>query len=135
MNTRTRAFSSTPEAASEASRFIQEAAEALELPEPFREQLLLAVGEAVSNAARHGNAFDPEKRVTVMCCSESEEIRLCVEDEGEGVPSERLDQAALPADPLETSGRGLFIMKTLADRIWLEEQGRRLCMTWRLDGV
>lgn len=130
MNVRTRSFASTPDAAVEASAFVLEAADALGLSEDLAQQLLLVVGEAVANAAHHGNALDPNRQVVVECAVEGSEVRLCVEDEGEGIPDGRLDHAALPDDMMQTRGRGLFIMKTIADRIWTEADGRRLCMTF-----
>jgi serine/threonine-protein kinase RsbW len=132
MDQRTRRFPSTLDATAEASSFVMETAEAFGIGDEVQQALLLAVGEAVANAAKHGNQLDPAKKVTVECTKREGHFYLCVEDSGEGVPAERLEHAALPEDPLQTSGRGLFIMKSLADRIWLEESGRRLCLMWHL---
>lgn len=130
MSSRSRSFASTPDAAIEASAFVLEAADAFGLSEDLAQQLLLVVGEAVANAAHHGNRLDPSKEVVVECSTEGNEVRLCVEDEGEGLSDERLEHAALPDDLMQTRGRGLFIMKTLADRVWTEEGGRRLCLAF-----
>lgn len=128
-------FASTRDAAAEASTFVMESAEAMGVKESVREALLLVIGEAVANAAHHGNGLDPSKEVVVACERRGEELYLCVEDVGAGIPSDRLEHASLPDDPLQTSGRGLFIMKSLSERIWLESSGRRLCMMWHLDGA
>ncbi len=136
MDVRTQAFPSTRDAAAEASSFVMDTAEHFGLSDAIKEALLLVVGEAVANAAGHGNGLDPDKRVVVECHVDGGEVRLCVEDEGAGVPADRLEHAKLPDDPFDTSGRGLFIMKSLADRVWLESSGRRLCMMWhRADGT
>lgn len=132
MDRLSRTFPSTRDAAADASAFVMEAAEALGVEESVQEALLLVVGEAVANAAFHGNQLDPEKEVVVECVKSDGELRLCVEDVGPGIPEERLADASLPDDPLQTSGRGLFIMKSLSERIWLEASGRRLCMLWHL---
>ncbi len=130
MNSQTRTFPSTRDAVTDASTFVLDAAETLGLSDEVREAMLLVVGEAVANAAGHGNGYDASKDVTVVCAVEGGEARLCVEDEGEGLPPERLDGATLPDDPFQTSGRGMFIMTTVADRVWLEADGRRLCLAW-----
>lgn len=130
MTSQTQTFPSTRDAATEASTFVLGAAEALGLSDEVREMMVLVVGEAVANAAGHGNGYDPEKAVTVACSVEDGEARLCVEDEGEGIPDDRLNGAALPDDPFATSGRGMFIMTTVAERVWLESGGRRLCLAW-----
>lgn len=132
MDQRTRTFPSTPDATAEASSFVMETAEAFGVSEDVQQALLLATGEAVANAAKHGNQLNPAESVTVECTKRDSNFYLRVEDSGEGVPLERLEHAALPDDPLQTSGRGLFIMKSLADRVWLEKSGRCLCLMWQL---
>lgn len=131
MDVRVQVFPSTRDAAADASAFVMDTADQFGLPDSIKEALLLVVGEAVANAAGHGNGLDPSKQVVVECAVGDGEVRLCVEDEGAGVPVERLEHARLPDDPFDTSGRGLYIMKSLADRVWLEASGRRLCMLWR----
>lgn len=130
MDVRVQVYPSTRDAASDASAFVMEAADAFGVPDSIKESLLLVVGEAVANAAGHGNGLDPDKLVTVKCTADDEQVCLYIEDEGSGIPEERLSNAQLPADPFDTSGRGLYIMKALADRVWLESSGRRLCMMW-----
>ena len=131
MGSLTRTFPSTLDAAVDASAFVLEAAEAYGLSEDITQQMLLVIGEAVANAAGHGNEFDPEKEVVVEVGVQEAEVRLCVQDQGGGIPQDRLEHATLPDDLLQTSGRGLYIMKSLTDRIWIEGEGRRLCMMWR----
>ncbi len=131
MDTRTQTFPSTLDAASEASAFVLDAAGTLGLSEEITQHILLVIGEAVANAAGHGNEFDPEKQVVVECTVDGDEVRVCIQDEGAGISPDRLEHAALPDDLMQTSGRGLFIMKSLADRIWVEDEGRRLCMAWQ----
>lgn len=130
MSVRTRTFASTPEAATEASAFVAASAAELGVPDRLLDPLLLVVGEAVSNAARHGNAHDPTKRVVVGLGWEGGRATFFVEDEGSGLDEARLASADLPTDAFATSGRGLFIIRTLADDVWLEEAGRRLCVAW-----
>lgn len=130
MISRTHTFPSSLDSVASASSFILNVAQEFEVSEELTQHMLLVIGEAVANAAGHGNEFDPDKRVTVTCLQDGDEVQICVEDEGPGIPAERLEHAALPDDLMQTSGRGLFIMKSLADRIWIEGGGRRLCMVW-----
>ena len=131
MDVRKQVFPSTRDAATEASAFVMEAADDFGLSDSIKEALLLVIGEAVPNAAGHGNGLDPSKNVVVECKIDDHEVLLCVEDEGRGIPEDRLQNARLPDDPFDTSGRGLFIMKSLAENIWTEASGRRLCLSWR----
>ncbi len=132
MDRRVCILASTPAAATEASVFVERAAGELGLGDDVRERMLMVIGEAVDNAAGHGNGFDPTKRVTLVCERDAAEVRLRIEDEGQGLPEGGLDGAELPDDPMDTSGRGLFIITAMADRTWLEANGRRLCLAWAL---
>lgn len=133
MERRSKTFPSTPDATVDASAFVLEAAREFGVADDIQESMLIVTGEAVANAADHGNALDAGQLVLVECLRRDSELHLYVEDSGPGVPADRLEHAALPEDPLQTSGRGLYIMKSLADRIWLEDGGRRLCMMWHLE--
>jgi serine/threonine-protein kinase RsbW len=127
---RTRILSSTPEAATEASELLLEVAEEWNLPEALFERILLVVSEAVANAAEHGNELDPSKNVRLTYELANGEVTVSVEHEGPGMDPERLQNASLPDDPLDTGGRGLYIIRELAERVWLEEEGRRMCLGW-----
>ena len=81
----------------------------------------IAVREAAVNAMKHGNAGDRRKRVHIEFGVRHDDGQPCVHvrvrDEGGG-----FDPACLP-DPLAsenmcvTSGRGLFLMRKLMDRV------------------
>ena len=75
---------------------------------------VLAVSEAVGNAVEHGPAGGA---LRLRCVSDPDVLRLEVVDGGRGPRPARLDAAALPADPLASGGRGLYIMKTVADEV------------------
>ena len=75
---------------------------------------VLAVSEAVGNAVEHG----PEgATVRVRCVPTRGTLDLEVEDGGDGPSPDSVEGAALPADPIAEGGRGLYIMKTLADTV------------------
>ena len=79
---------------------------------------VLAVSEAVGNAVEHGPDGHP---VRVRCSSSPGVLELEVDDGGAGPPRSSLETAALPADPLAEGGRGLYIMKTVADEVGVED--------------
>jgi len=57
-------------------------------------------------------------------------LSACVGDGGPGPSAQRVAAAELPADPLATSGRGLFILQRLADDVRVDAEGG-LCLTIR----
>ena len=117
---------SRPESVAFAVRAAEEAAAAAGLSAPVTERFLLAASEAVANAVEHGNGDDPARKVRVGWAFEGEGVALWVEDEGEGVALERILAAELPADPYRTEGRGLYLIRMLADGVDVDRS--RLCL-------
>ncbi|MEO5800809.1 MAG: ATP-binding protein [Gemmatimonadales bacterium] len=92
-------------------------------------RLCTMVAEAVANAMVNGNRNDPARRVTVDIEFEHDRIIIAVSDEGEG-----FDPAAVP-DPTHdavldsTRGRGLFMIRSLADHVAFNDRGNTIWMT------
>lgn len=85
--------------------------------EDQRDNLSIAVTEAVGNAIVHGNKKDPNKKVEIIFEIQNDQIQISVVDEGSGF---NLEQLADPLDPdnvMKESGRGIFILKTLMDDV------------------
>jgi serine/threonine-protein kinase RsbW len=92
-------------------------AKTIHLSEDQRDNLSIAVTEAVGNAIVHGNKKDPNKNVEIVFQIQEDQIRVSVTDEGPGF---ELDQLADPLDPenvMKESGRGIFILQTLMDDV------------------
>ncbi len=86
--------------------------------------------EALLNAWLHGNLRDPNKRITVKWHCGNDFI-LDVMDQGAGFDVERIPDPRLPENLTKSSGRGLYIMKRLADEIVWKNGGRRLIAFFR----
>ena len=122
---------SSADALPDAVSFVEAVCERLELDEGLAGRLALAAAEAVANAAEHGNAFAPDRAVLLTVTWDEATLTLAVEDEGDGLSPDALDHAALPDNPMDTGGRGLFLIKALADEAVLEAGGRRVVMRWQ----
>ena len=93
----------------------------------FRLRVLLA--EAISNSILFGARGDPSRRVRVEAALTDDTIRLEVTDDGPGFNPEEVPDPTLP-DGLDRSiGRGLFLIKSLADRVEFNDQGNTIWMT------
>ena len=83
--------------------------------------LAVAVREAVVNGIKHGNAGDNRKRVRVEYTIASGDSRpsvvVRVRDEGPGFTVESLADPLAPENVSETSGRGLFLIRTFMDDV------------------
>lgn len=79
--------------------------------------LAIAATEAVSNAIIHGNKQDVSKKVHVSFKLDDDELTISVADEGGGFNPEDCDDPTDPKNISKGSGRGLFILKTLMDKV------------------
>ena len=92
--------------------------------EDFYGNVLIAVTEAVNNAIEHGNAGSGDLLVTVAVGDSPEEFCFSVEDQGQGFDYDNLPDPTAPENILKENGRGIFLMRNLADDIVFEEGGR-----------
>jgi len=84
----------------------------------------IALNEAVSNAIKHGNKFDPSKKVR-LTVETKEERYLCftIKDEGDGFNPEAVPNPTNPDRIGEPNGRGVFLIHQLADRVTYSDNG------------
>lgn len=92
----------------------------------------VAVMQAVENAIVHGNDSDAEKQVSVTFGTCRGGIFAEVKDEGRGFDFSRFGQ--LPSGD-QTSGEGIFIMKSLADRMTFSDGGRVVHLEFEVSGI
>jgi len=93
----------------------------------------LALDEALSNAIRHGNQFDPRKSVDVLWTIDEVQAVITVRDQGPG-----FDPADLPDPTLECNlerphGRGVMLIRAYMTDVRFNERGNELTMTKRRD--
>ncbi len=84
----------------------------------------IVLNEAVSNAIKHGNKFNPSKKVRLKV-ETKEERYLCftIRDEGEGFDFTAVPDPTSPERIGEPNGRGVFLINKLADIVEYSENG------------
>ncbi len=80
-------------------------------------RLLVAGTEAINNGILHGNKGDARKRVRVTCVLEKDSLIFRVRDEGKGFKPEDVPDPLEEKNLLKTSGRGIFLMRSLMDKV------------------
>jgi serine phosphatase RsbU (regulator of sigma subunit)/anti-sigma regulatory factor (Ser/Thr protein kinase) len=80
------------------------------------QELLLAVGEAVANAWRHGRKPGGRSEIRVRCSLEGYSVMVTVSDEGPGFDVTAFERQGLP-DRFASGGRGLFLMRQFVDSV------------------
>lgn len=79
--------------------------------------VLLCISEAVLNSIEHGNKNDQNKEVSIGVNCVNSQISIYIKDEGEGFDMEKIADPTKHANLKKESGRGIFIIKSLADKI------------------
>ncbi len=100
--------------------------------EPSRQirfRLRVALAEALANAIQFGNGGDPAKTVCVRAELFADRIRVSVTDEGPGFDPRDVPDPREPAQLQNPRGRGLFIIRHLADDVGFNERGNTIWMT------
>jgi len=119
---------SRPEASRDVQEELLEQMTRLEWGEHDVFSVRLAMEEALINAIKHGNHYDPAKTVEVVCQILPDRVRIEISDQGKG-----FDLAAVPdptdPDNLESPcGRGLMLMRSFMSRVEFNETGNRVLM-------
>ncbi|CAM2064791.1 ATP-binding protein [Sulfidibacter corallicola] len=92
----------------------------------------LATQEALNNAIKHGNKFDPNKKVLFGLQVDQGEFRIVVQDEGEGFNVQEVPDPTRKENLLKTSGRGIFYMRSFMDRVeYNTENGTKVTLVKR----
>jgi serine/threonine-protein kinase RsbW len=93
----------------------------------------IAVNEAITNAIKHGNKYDPEKKVCLTVeTREKRYICFTVRDEGCGFDPASLPDPTSPDCIAEPNGRGVYLINKLADTVTFSNNGTILEMCFDL---
>lgn len=98
------------------------------------DRIRLAVIEATTNAIIHGSQANPANTIELQinwedhngCC------RFSVKDQGNGFVVDNLPDPTTPERLEMDSGRGVYIMKQLADRIEFLQGGSEVVLTFKI---
>ena len=103
--------------------FIDNAKEKYNLDEDIYGNIMIAVTEAVNNAIKHGNSGDKSKNVLLSLFLDDNVIKFQIKDEGIGFDYENLPDPTTPENLEKPGGRGIFLMKNLADEVVFKNKG------------
>ena len=104
--------------------FIDHAKEKYHLDDDIYGNIMIAVTEAVNNAIKHGNNNNSSKNVSLSLSLAEGLIKFRIEDEGSGFEYENLPDPTSPENIEKPGGRGIFLMKHLADEVAFAERGK-----------
>lgn len=85
--------------------------------------ILIAVTEAVNNAIQHGNKQNASLNVDVAVGDKETDFCFSVKDYGDGFDFNNLPDPTAPENIEKEDGRGIFLMRSLAEEVEFEEGG------------
>lgn len=113
--------------------FIDNTKEKFELNDDIYGNIMIAVTEAVNNAIKHGNLNEASKNVSLSLSLYESQIVFRVEDQGKGFDFHNLPDPTAPENLEKPGGRGIFLMKHLADEVVFLEKGRIVELTFYIE--
>lgn len=94
----------------------------------LRDKIPVTIDEAVTNAIKHGNKFQEDKRVFIEISIDNDRIKMVVADEGEGFDVSKVPDPTDPMNFLKPSGRGILFMSIGMDEVRYNEKGTILTL-------
>lgn len=133
METQRLNFPSTQENLLIVEKLIDDVCKEHQVNEDYYGNILIAVTEAVNNAINHGNKLNPDKKVDVDFSVNNGSLVFKIKDEGAGFDYDTLPDPTDPENLEKLSGRGVFLMKSLADEVSFDDDGRVVELTFNVE--
>ncbi len=112
--------------------FIDEVSVCLSIVSELYGNLLISTIEAVTNAIVHGNENNPDKLVHINVEGKEHTINVKVADEGKGFNVDVVPDPTKPDYIEKPNGRGIFLMKNLADKVIFDKNGSVVTLTFNI---
>ena len=120
-------LASVPESREQVMEFV-----ALHCPDEGDQiDLLVAIQEALANAALHGCKDDPAKRIHCTVTATANEIKIAVRDPGPGFDLGLADADKYVATKL-SHGRGICLMRSLVTEVTFAHHGAEILLRKRI---
>ncbi|MBU8891169.1 MAG: ATP-binding protein [Bacteroidales bacterium] len=117
---------------SKIEKIIDDVSEEAKINSEVYGKMLIATVEAVNNSIVHGNKEDDSKKVKVEFNVEKDFISIFIEDEGPGFNFYNVPDPTTPENIENIHGRGVYLMKHLADDVIFHDKGNRVEIVFNL---
>ena len=120
------------ESIAQLENLIESIADKHDISEDTFANMMTCLNEALINAMKHGNKMDPNKKVIINAEVEPKRIVWTVTDEGEGFDYTHLPDPTAPENLENLTGRGVFIIKHLADQCIFNASGNEIELHFKI---
>jgi serine/threonine-protein kinase RsbW len=123
---------SKEESITQLEELIENIADKYQVSEDTFANMMTCLNEALINAIKHGNKMDPEKKVIVNADVEPKRIVWTITDEGPGFDYNNLPDPTAAENIENLTGRGVFIIKHLADQCIFNAAGNEVELHFKI---
>lgn len=113
-------------------KMIDEVSDEIKISSDIYGKILIATIEAVNNSIVHGNELDPNKKVTIEIEFKQPNLHIFIADEGKGFDFTSVPDPTTPENIENVSGRGVFLMKKLADDLIFNDAGTQVELIFKV---
>ena len=111
---------------------VEEIADRYQISEDTFANMMTCLNEVVTNAIIHGNRSDAEKKVIINAEIDGRRSIWTITDEGEGFDYINLADPTAPENLENLAGRGVFIVKHLADQCVFNAKGNEVELLFKI---
>jgi len=124
---------STMDSISRLENLVEEISERYHVSEDTFANMMTCLNEALINAIVHGNQSDSSKKVYINAeVTDSKKIVWTVADEGPGFDYNNIPDPTAPENLEKLTGRGVFIIKHLADQFIFNARGNEVELHFKI---
>jgi serine/threonine-protein kinase RsbW len=123
---------SNPESITQLEALIEEIADKYHVADDTFANMMTCLNEAAINAIIHGNKLDATKKVIINADVAPKRVIWTVTDEGEGFDYNHLADPTAPENLESLTGRGVFIIKHLADQCIFNAAGNEIELHFKI---
>jgi serine/threonine-protein kinase RsbW len=123
---------SKPESITLLETLIEQIADKHQVSEDTFANMMTCLNEIAINAIVHGNKLDESKKVIVNAEVDAKRVVWTVTDEGEGFDYDHLPDPTAEENLENLTGRGVFIVKQLADQCVFNTKGNEVELHFKI---
>jgi serine/threonine-protein kinase RsbW len=112
--------------------FIDHAKDKFRINDDIYGNIMISVTESVINAIVHGNGNDKAKNVLLSLKVSQRDLNFTVSDEGRGFDYDALPDPTAPENLESTGGRGIFLIRNLADEVDFQDEGKTISIKFNM---
>jgi len=123
---------SKPESITQLELLIEQIADKHQVSEDTFANMMTCLNEIAINAIVHGNKLDENKKVIVNADVDPKRVIWTITDEGEGFDYDHLPDPTAEENLENLTGRGVFIVKQLADQCVFNTKGNEVELHFKI---